>query len=164
MDNSIANKLEDSHELSRDEEDSGLGPADLPLKKRIFYAAMVKTFGNIHQSCMVTSIKPATYRRWLKEDELFNKLINDGDFENRLVDFAESKLVKKIEEGDIIAILFTLKTRGKKRGYVEGKNEPVKPDENKVPSWFDEPKKKLPEISGTDNVEEAEEIKKSKDD
>lgn len=36
-----------------------------------------------------------------------------------LLDFAESQLFKQIKSGNIAAIIFTLKTRGKERGYVE---------------------------------------------
>lgn len=131
-------------------------PEDLPLKKRIFYATMVKTFGNVSQACMLAGIKRATYRIWLKEDADFAQLINGGDFEDRLLDFAESKLAQKIQEGDIIAILFTLKTKGKKRGYIEGNSLPPKHDENKIPTWFDQPQKELPDTGKKSNYEEAE--------
>ena len=42
-----------------------------------------------------------------------------------VVDFAESKLLKKIEEGDLQATMFFLKSKGKHRGYsdrVDGSN------------------------------------------
>jgi hypothetical protein len=131
-------------------------PEDLPLKKRIFYATMVKTFGNVSQACMLANIKRATYRKWLKEDPKFAELINGGDFEDRLLDFAESKLAQKIQDGDIIAILFTLKTRGKKRGYIEGNSSAPPQDPNKIPTWFDEPKKELPAGNPNQKYEEAE--------
>lgn len=36
-----------------------------------------------------------------------------------LVDLAEHKLSERVQEGDTTAIIFTLKTQGKRRGYVE---------------------------------------------
>lgn len=39
--------------------------------------------------------------------------------QERLVDLAESKLVTLIKDGNERAIIFTLKTKGKKRGYTE---------------------------------------------
>ena len=37
----------------------------------------------------------------------------------RVIDFAESRLLKNINDGDTASIIFFLKTRGKRRGYVE---------------------------------------------
>ena len=44
-------------------------------------------------------------------------MIEDAD--ESLLDFAESKLVEHINDGDITSLIFFLKTKGKKRGYVE---------------------------------------------
>lgn len=160
MDNKEIEKFMKDPEL-----DEVIKPEDLPLRKRIFYAAMIKSFGNISQACQVAGIKRATYRKWLKDDPAFYELIEGGDFEERLLDFAESKLVNKLNEGDIIAILFTLKTKGKRRGYIEGNHVPPKEDMNKIPTWFDAPPKaELPESEKGKFIEDAEITEEIKND
>lgn len=47
----------------------------------------------------------------------------------QLVDKAESMLYKKISEGDTTAIIFALKTVGKRRGYVERREFAGVPDQ-----------------------------------
>ena len=46
------------------------------------------------------------------------KAVADEERET-LIDFAENQLFKQVQEGNITAIIFTLKTIGKSRGYVE---------------------------------------------
>ena len=41
------------------------------------------------------------------------------DCENEILDLAESKLAQEINKGNMTAIIFLLKTKGRKRGYVE---------------------------------------------
>ena len=46
------------------------------------------------------------------------KAVADEERET-LIDFAENQLFKQVQDGNITAIIFTLKTIGKHRGYVE---------------------------------------------
>ena len=46
------------------------------------------------------------------------KAVADEERET-LIDFAENQLFQQVKEGNITAIIFTLKTIGKHRGYVE---------------------------------------------
>ncbi len=57
----------------------------------------------------------------------------------RLVDFAESKLIENIRKGKETSIIFTLKTLGKKRGYIERQEvEATDPIVQKVLSMTEE--------------------------
>ena len=49
--------------------------------------------------------------------EEFDKKVKE--IENIALDFAESQLHKQISEGNTTATIFLLKTKGKKRGYIE---------------------------------------------
>lgn len=57
-----------------------------------------------------------TADKYIKEFELSEDLIVEDE---RATDRAEIKLMQAIEDGEIAAIIFRLKTKGKKRGYVE---------------------------------------------
>ncbi|CAB4188589.1 hypothetical protein UFOVP1175_39 [uncultured Caudovirales phage] len=57
-----------------------------------------------------------TADKYIKEFELSEDLVIEDE---RATDRAEIKLMEAIEEGEIAAIIFRLKTKGKKRGYVE---------------------------------------------
>lgn len=125
-------------------------------KKRVFFATLIKTFGNVTQTCDIThTSRSCFYFRWMKQDSVFRYLVNSADFEDRMIDFAESKLMKKIEEGDTIATIFFLKTRGKKRGYVEKAEVKHTLNLDEKPTWFDAPQA-LPPSQAYPEIEDAE--------
>ena len=53
----------------------------------------------------------------MKDDKQFEKDVNE--IQNIALDFAESQLHKQIGDGSTAATIFYLKTKGKKRGYIE---------------------------------------------
>lgn len=73
--------------------------------------------GNVSALCKGVVISRQTFYRWMEEDEEFRMKIKEE--EEALLDLAESKLMKLIKDENLIAILFYLKTKGKKRGYIE---------------------------------------------
>ena len=91
----------------------------MDIKKKTFIKAYKEAFGNITISSKATGIDRNTYYNWLKSDEEFKAAIEAIEPDELIVDFAENALMKKISKGDTTAIIFTLKTKGKKRGYVE---------------------------------------------
>jgi hypothetical protein len=53
----------------------------------------------------------------MQEDAEYKKAVED--LNDVAIDFAESQLHKQIKDGNSTATIFYLKTKGKKRGYVE---------------------------------------------
>lgn len=76
-----------------------------------------------------------TAKKYIENNEEL-KSVYEAESES-VIDLAESKLIENIQANDNTAILFYLKTKGKKRGYIE-RNETeisgnlfiVKPPEN----------------------------------
>ena len=72
---------------------------------------------NVSATCTALGIsRQAFYVRKNGDPELRARL---EEAEESIIDFAESKLVEAIGDGDMTAIIFFLKTKGKKRGYGE---------------------------------------------
>ena len=79
--------------------------------------ALEKSLGVVTTACKQVGIGRTTFYNYYNEDIDFAKKVDD--IENVALDFAESQLHKQILEGSTAATIFLLKTRGKKRGYVE---------------------------------------------
>ena len=86
-------------------------------KKKLMYEALKKTLGNVTLACEQVGIDRSTHYRWLKKYPTYKKMIDE--IEDITLDFAENALFKQIKEGNTTAIIFYLKTKGKKRGYIE---------------------------------------------
>ena len=88
-------------------------------KKLAFIQSYKDSFGNITVATKNIGVTRQTYYDWIKADPEFKAAIDAIEPDELIVDFAENALMKKISKGDTTAIIFTLKTKGKKRGYVE---------------------------------------------
>ena len=99
----------------------------MTAKHEKFLIALEKSLGVITTACKIAGINRSRYYSWLKECDEFKKAVDEID--NVALDFAESQLHKQIKEGSTSAIIFYLKTKGRKRGYNEN-YQPVdrKPD------------------------------------
>jgi hypothetical protein len=117
-------------------------------KKKRFLKALSEHCGNVTKACQQIKISRAlVYDRWIKSDPKFEKefdLINESE-----IDKVEDKLKERINGVEVLkgvdsdgkeiiyhtppdttAIIFYLKTKGQKRGYIE-KQHVV--NENKEP-------------------------------
>tara|TARA_R100001463_G_scaffold14501_3_gene38077 strand:- start:3283 stop:3627 length:345 start_codon:yes stop_codon:yes gene_type:complete len=86
-------------------------------KKEALLKALEKSLGVVTTACKQLDISRATYYRWLSEDEEFSK--SAKDIQDVALDFVESKLFEQIQDSSTAATIFYLKTKGKRRGYVE---------------------------------------------
>ena len=87
------------------------------ILKKGMVEALEKTLGIVSSACKMVGIARQTHYRWMEEDADYKKQCMDID--NMTLDFAESQLHKQIAEGNTSATIFFLKTKGKKRGYIE---------------------------------------------
>ena len=87
------------------------------IKKGSKLKALESSLGVVTVACKKADIPRSTYYKWLKEDKDFALAVED--IENIALDFAESQLHSQIGDGNTSATIFYLKTKGKKRGYIE---------------------------------------------
>ena len=97
--------------------------------------ALEKSLGIVSTACKMVDVStepPIT--QWLKSDEEYKSAVNS--IQDGVLDFAESHLYKLVKEGNPAATIFFLKTKGKKRGYIE--RQEIEVQEKKPLSWLDE--------------------------
>jgi hypothetical protein len=79
--------------------------------------ALTKTHGTIHVAAQVLGCSHRTVQRYLARFPNLAELADD--FREMRVDRAELKLEDAVERGEPWAIVLTLKTLGRSRGYTE---------------------------------------------
>ena len=87
------------------------------IKKEAILKALENSLGVVTVACKQTKTPRSTYYKWLKEDKEFAQSVKE--IENIALDFAESQLHTQMKDGSTSATIFYLKTKGKKRGYIE---------------------------------------------
>jgi len=86
------------------------------LKKELI-TVLTKHLGIVSSACEALSISRTTYYKYYNEDSEFRSEVdNVGD---STLDFVESKLFDLINNGNVAATIFYMKTKGKRRGYIE---------------------------------------------
>jgi len=102
--------------------------------KQRLLEALEASLGIVSTACQSANISRQTHYNWMRDDELYREAVEE--LADVALDFAESQLMRKIrgvliqketdglpavfeKEPSDTAIIFYLKTKGKKRGYVE---------------------------------------------
>ena len=87
------------------------------IHKKAMIDALEKSLGVVTSACKQVGIARQTHYEWYKEDPAYKQAVDE--LADVAIDFAESQLHKQIKDGNSTATIFFLKTKGKKRGYVE---------------------------------------------
>ena len=87
----------------------------IPIEKIL--AAYEKKAANMSATATALGVSRQTLYTWRNTYPELKKMMID--VEESLLDFTESKLLEAIQGGNLTAIIFHLKTKGKERGYVE---------------------------------------------
>lgn len=103
--------------------------------KKRYIEAWGKSFGNITQTCKAIGITRQCYHNWLKNDPDFKKALEDVEPDERFLDFLEAKAAERINKGSDAVLIFALKTKGKKRGWIERRELEVSGDKDKPLTW-----------------------------
>jgi hypothetical protein len=85
--------------------------------KEAMLAALEQTLGIVTAASKLAGIHRDTHYEWMKKDQSYAAKVEA--LEGIAIDFAESKLHGSIKSGNVTAIIFFLKTKGRDRGYIE---------------------------------------------
>jgi hypothetical protein len=85
--------------------------------KKAMLDALEKSLGVVTSAAKTVGIGRTTHYLWMDTDPEYKAAVEE--LSDVAIDFAESQLHKQIKEGNSTATIFFLKTKGKKRGYVE---------------------------------------------
>lgn len=85
--------------------------------KKALLVAMEKSLGIVTMACKNVGIGRTTFYNYMNNDEDFKNKIEE--LSDVALDFVESQLHVQIKGGNTSATIFYLKTKGKKRGYIE---------------------------------------------
>lgn len=79
--------------------------------------ALLKNYGNVSAAARALGVDHSTLWHRIKRAERLQDARRDA--EEQTLDLAENALVGAVKKGEAWAVCFLLKTKGRKRGYVE---------------------------------------------
>ena len=86
-------------------------------KKNQMIEALRNSLGIVKNACEIVGINRDTHYEWMKSDPDYKQQVEE--ILEGTLDFAESALLTQMGNGNVNAIIFYLKTKGKTRGYAE---------------------------------------------
>jgi hypothetical protein len=89
---------------------------DVVFHKQKLIDALERSLGIVSAACKEVGISRTMFYEYCKTDPEFKRAVDD--IYEIQTDFVENQLLKNIKNGDNAAIIFYLKYKGKKRGYV----------------------------------------------
>lgn len=87
------------------------------IKKNKLLESLRNNLGNITLSCEEVGISRFTYYSLMERNAEFKSEVEE--IQNMCLDVVENALFRNVRAGDTTAIIFYLKTKGRKRGYTE---------------------------------------------
>lgn len=102
-------------------------------RKEAMIAALEASLGIVSTAAPKANVSRTQHYQWLRDDPEYKKAVEA--VQDSVLDFAESHLYKLVKEGNPAATIFFLKTKGKKRGYVE--RQEIEVTERKPLSWLE---------------------------
>jgi hypothetical protein len=101
-------------------------------KKAAMLEALEVSLGIVSTAAKKANIDRTIHYDWLKSDPEYKAAVES--IQESVIDFAESHLYKLVKEGNPAATIFYLKTKGKKRGYIE--RQEIEVTERSPLSWL----------------------------
>jgi len=102
-------------------------------KKKAMLEALERTLGVVSPAAEAANIERKSHYNWMNDDPEYKADVEA--IQEKAIDFAENALHRLIKEGNPASTIFFLKTKGKKRGYIE--RQEIEVTEKKPLSWFE---------------------------
>jgi hypothetical protein len=92
-------------------------PTKTDINKKAMLLALEKSLGIVTTAAKIANIDRSVHYDWMDKDPVYKKAVES--IADMTLDFAESQLHKQIKDGEVTSTIFYLKTKGKRRGYIE---------------------------------------------
>ena len=103
-------------------------------KKADMLKALEVTLGIVTSACILAKVSRSQHYHWMNIDPEYK--ISVLDMDNVALDFAETSLHEQIKDKVPSSTIFYLKTKGKRRGYIETTS--IEVTEKKPLTWMNE--------------------------